>query len=181
MKKETLRGLLLLFLCSGFWVLTLMSAASYFGIGFAQGQQPPYNTQGLPPPFGVTPAPPMGMQQMPPSMGVQQISNNAMLPNQTQATYNTATQEVKIPFQVDTSRLMAFSVVVDNSTQTLTVLDPVNQSLAVYHVYLNGPNVGKCELQSVRNISADLKFYDYDSMKPFPGEVQAIIDQQTKQ
>jgi hypothetical protein len=96
-------------------------------------------------------------------------------------TSNTATQEVKIPFEVDTSRLMAFSVVVDNSIQTLTVLDPVNQSLAVYHIYLDGPDVGRCELKSVRNISADLKFYDYDSMKPFPGEVQAIIDQQTKQ
>ena len=175
MKKETLRGLLLLFLCSGFWVLTLMLAASFLGIGFAQvQQQPPYTDQGTVPPFGVQTQP--GMQQMPPPFGMPLI-NNAMLPNHAQATYNTATQEFKIPFEVDTSRLLAFSVVVDNSVQTLTIVDPINQSVAVYHVYLSGLNVGKCELKSVRNISADLKFFDYESIGLSPREVKAFIEQ----
>ena len=174
MKKETLRGLLLLFLCSGFWVLTLALVASFLGIGFAQGQQSPHNMQGTVPPFGV---PPQGMQQVPPPVGMQQLNNNAMMPNFGQVMYNTATQEVTIPFQVDTSRLLAFSVVIDNSVQTLTIIDPINQSVAVYHVFLSGPNVGKCEWKSTRNISADLKFYDYESMKPFPREVQALIEQ----
>jgi len=176
MKKETLRGLLLLFLCSGFWVMTLALAVSFFGIGFAQGpQQTPYAGQGTVPPFGGQPQP--GMQQMPPLLGTPQLTTNATLPNQGHATYNTATREVQIPFEVDTSKLLAFSVVVDNNVQTLTLVDPIHQTLAVYHVYLNGPNAGRCEWKSTRNISADLKFYDHESMTPLPREVQAFIEQ----
>ena len=175
MKKETLRGVLLLFICSGFWVMALAFAASLLGLGFAQGPQPPYTPpyppQNTAPPFGFTPQP-----AVPPQFGTP-LLNNAMIPNQSVATYNMATQEVVIPFQADTSKWLAFSVVVDNNVQTLTVLDQVNQSLAVYHVFLNGPNMGKCELKSVRNISADLKFYDYESMGPLPREVQALIEQ----
>ena len=176
MKKETLRAVLLLFLCSGFWVLTLALAASLLGIGFAQGPQQPYQPQGMVPPYDVTPQ--IGMQPL----GVQQLrtpllNTNAMLPNFAQTTFDTTTQEVKIPFQVDTSQWLAFSVVVDNSVQTLTVLDPMNQSLAVYQIFLNGPDAGKCELKSVRNISCDLKFDQYQAIKPFPPEVRAIVEQ----
>jgi len=49
--------------------------------------------------------------------------------------------------------------------------------VAVYHVYLNGPHAGKCELKSVRNISADLKFFDYESIGLSPREVKAFIEQ----
>ena len=189
MKKETLCGLLLLFLCSGFWVLTLMLAASFLGLGFAQvpQQQTPYVVSAIPLPFGepsqpgmqqMPPmGPPMGMSQPQPYMGMPLLNNNAMLPNQGQATYNMATQEVKIPFEVDTSRLLAFSVVVDNNVQTTIIVDPINQSMVVYNVYLNGPNMGKIELKSARNISADLKLFDYDSMGLSPRKVQAFIEQ----
>jgi len=186
MKKETLRGLLLLFLCSGFWVLTLMLAASFFGIGFAQfqPQQTPYGVPATPQPFGEPPQAGMqqpqqfiGMPQPQPYMGTPQLNNNAILPNYGQVTYNTATQDVTIPFQVDTSRWLAFSVVVDNSVQTLTIVDPINQSVAVYHVYLNGPHAGKCELKSVRNISGDLKFFDYESIGLSSGKVKAHLEQ----
>ena len=170
MKKETVHAVLLLFLCSGFWVLMLAVAVSYFGIGFAQGQQPPYPPQGTVPFFGSQPV-------VPPQFGVPLISNNTMLPNQTVATLNTTTHDVTIPFQVDTSRLLAFSVVVDNNIQTLTVLDPINQSLAVYNIYLSGTNMGKCEWKSTRNISADLEYYDYESIKPSPAEVRTFVDQ----
>ena len=177
MKKETLRLLLLNFICSSFCVMMFVLAASFVGTGVAQVQQQPapYIVPAMAPqPFGEpTQVPP----QTQPYLSVQPISNNAMLPNQAQATYNLTTQEVKIPFEVDTSRWLAFSVVVDNSVQTLTVLDPVNQSLAVYHVYLSGPDAGKCELKSVRNIFADLKLYDYDSMKPLPKDIRAVVEQ----
>ncbi|MCL2119499.1 MAG: hypothetical protein FWH27_13845 [Planctomycetaceae bacterium] len=176
MKKETLRAVLLIFLCSGFWVMTLALAASLLGIGFAQGPQQPYHPPGTVPPYDVTPQ--IGMQPM----AAQQLetpllNNNAMLPNNVQTTFDTTSQEVKIPFQVDTSRWLAFSVVVDNSVQTLTVLDPMNQSLAVYQVFLNGPDAGKCELKSVRNISGDLKFDQYEALKPLPPEMRAIVEQ----
>jgi len=169
MKKETLHAVLLLFLCSGFWVLMLAVVASYFGIGFAQGQQPPYPPQGTVPFFGSQPT-------VPPQFGTPIISNNAMLPNHAQAMYNMASGEVNVPFQIDTSRLLAFSVVVDNNVQTLTVLDPVNQSLVVYNIYLNGQNIGKCEMMSARNISGDLKYDNYNAMKPTPAYVRDIVE-----
>jgi uncharacterized membrane protein YccF (DUF307 family) len=171
MKKETLRAVLLLFLCSGFWVMTLALAASFLGIGFAQGPQVPYQSQATVPPFGIQPP----VNALP--FGPPYINNNAMLSNQTQATFNMGTQEVNIPFQIDTSRWLAFSVVVDNSVQTVTVLDPINQSLVVYHIYLDGPDMGKCELTSARYISADLKYDSYEAMKPFPPQVRATIEE----
>ena len=173
MKKETLRGILLLFICSGFWVMMLALAASFLGLGFAQGQQVPYSSQGTATPYGVVP------QAGQPQIGSPYINNNAMLPNQSQVAYNTATQEVKIPFQLDTSRWLAFSVVIDDTVQTVTVLDPAEKSMAVYHVYLTGPDKGKCELMSVRNIAGDLKFDVYNpiSGNPLPSEMRAIVEQ----
>jgi len=175
MKKETLRGVLLLFICSGFWVMTLAVAASLLGYGFAQGPQPPYappySPQNTAPPFGFTPQP-----AVPPQFGTP-LLNNATVPNQGVATYNMTTREVVIPFQADTTKWLAFSVVVDNNVQTLTVLDQVNQSLAVYHVFLNGPNMGRIEWQSTRNIAGDLKMFEYQAMKLTPTEVQAFLEQ----
>ena len=168
MKKETLRAVLLLFLCSGFWVMTLALAASFLGIGFAQGpQQSVYSQTGTVPPFGTQPT------VNAPQFGSPYINHNAMLPNQSQATYNMATQEVNIPFQLDTSRWLAFSVVIDDTVQTVTVLDPAERSMAVYHVYLTGPDKGKIELMSERNIAADLKFDGYNAMSPLPVEMRA--------
>ena len=173
MKKETMRGVLLLFVCSGFWVMALALAASFLGLGFAQGPQQPSLSQATVPPFGIQS--PGNAQQF----GLPYITNNAVLPNQSQVTYNSATQDVRIPFQLDTSRWLAFSVVIDNSVQTLTVLDPANQALAVYHIYLTGSDKGKCELMSVRNISGDLKFDVYNPMPntPLPSEIRAIVEQ----
>jgi hypothetical protein len=189
MKKEMLRGALLLFVCSGFWVLMLAVAAPLFGLGFAQDRSlgQGFGSQGGQADFGS----PSGMvpqgtmlpgQVIPPARSELMLNNNAMLPNQGHATFNTATQEVVIPFEIDTSRLLAFSVVVDNSVQTLTVLDPINQTLVVYHIYLgNHPNAGKCHLESIRNISADLKFDDYGSLDPTPKSMRATVEQAEKE
>jgi len=168
MKKETMRGVLLLFVCSGFWVITLALTASFFGLGFAQGPQGVPNT--VPQMTGT-------------SFGFPYINNNTTLPNQSQVTYNSATQETLVPFQLDTSRWLAFSVVVDDTVQTLTVLDPANQALAVYHIYLTGSDKGKCELMSVRNISGDLRFDVYNPMPntPLPAQMRDVIEQKLQQ
>ena len=171
MKKETLRGVLLLFICSGFWVMMLTLVASFLGFGFAQGQQVPYSSQGTVPTFGIQP------QGNATQFGQSYMNNNAMLPNQSQVAYNSATQEVKIPFQLDTSRWLAFSVVIDNTVQTVTVLDPAEKSMAVYHVYLTGSDKGKIEWTSTRNISGDLKYDAYNAISPFPPEIRAIVEQ----
>ena len=177
MKKETLRAVLLLFLCSGFWVLTLALAASFLGIGFVQGpQQSVYSQTGTVPPFGTQPT------VNAPQFGSPYINNNAMWPNQSQATYNTATQEVNLPYQLDTSRWLAFSVVIDDTVQTVTVLDPTERSMAVYHVYLTGSDKGKIELASERNIAGDLKYDVYNPIygSPLPSEMRANAEKKNQ-
>ena len=200
MKNEALCGLRLLLICS--WGVILMIAASSAGctsgLGTGYGQnlpgpvfpENPVTPQGQRQTFGnlmpqnntAAPggAPAFGQQPAPQVNVPNVIENNAMLPNQTQVTYNTATQEMNVPFQVDTSRMLAFSAVVDNSVETLTIIDPINQSLMVYHVYLNGPNVGKVELMSGRNISADFMFDEYQAMRPLPKELRALLEQKEK-
>ena len=207
MKNEALRGLRLLLVCSwGVILMVVVSSAgctSGFGTGYGQNLQGagPVFPQNPVPPFGVTPqgqgqafgnsmpqnntavpggAMAFGQQPAPQANMPNVIENNAMLPNQTQAMYNTATQEMNVPFQVDTSRMLAFSAVVDNNVQTLTLIDPINQTLLVYHVYLNGPDVGKVELKSGRNISADSKFDEYQAMRPLPKEMRALLEHKEK-
>jgi len=204
MKNEALRGLRLLLFCSwGVILMIVVSSAgcnSGFGTGYGQNSlgPGPVFPQNPVPPFGVTPqgqafgnpmpqnntavsGGAMAFGQPAPQVNVPSvIENNAMLPNQTQATYNTATQEMNVPFQVDTSRMLAFSAVVDNNVKTLTIIDPINQSLMVYHVYLNGPDAGKVELMSGRNISADFMFDEYQAMRPLPKELRALLEQKEK-
>ncbi|MDR1492491.1 MAG: hypothetical protein LBT05_07205 [Planctomycetaceae bacterium] len=198
MKKETLKTVLIPIVCSGFWMLILTVVAQFWGVGFAQNpaaQLPMfpdapqnslpqnglgYASQGMPiqtPPIN---QPDEQLRQFTPHSNIQNtLSNNVALPNQGQVTYNMTSGEVKVPFQLDTSRLLAFSAIVDNQWQTITVLDPTNQTLAVYQVSLlsNGQNAGKCYLRSVRNIAGDLKFDEYEATKPKPSEVRAIVEQ----
>lgn len=210
MQKGFLHGTHVPFVGSWFWGMMLSIVASGtgctsgLGTGYGQNSLTPvfYQEQPMPQgqvlPFGVTPqgqspgntvpptnaVPPSGVmpfgQPVPPANVPHVIDNNAILPNKTQATYNTATQEVRIPFEIDTSRLLAFSVVVDNGVQTLTVIDPINRTMCVYHVYLNGPDAGRFELMSGRNISADLKFDEYNAMRPLPWEMRTLLEQKNK-
>ncbi|MDR1383419.1 MAG: hypothetical protein LBJ67_06185 [Planctomycetaceae bacterium] len=197
MKKETLKAMLLLMGCSGFGMLMWTVVAQFWGLGFAQNpaaQLPPtfsnlpqneLNYMPIQQQSASQPPSPMIVQsnevfgQVVPRPNMPNLSSNAVLPNQGQTTYNMANGEVNIPFQLDTSRLLAFSAIVDNQWQTITVLDPANQTLAVYQVSLlaNGQNAGKCYLRSVRNIAGDLKFDEYEATKPKPSEVRAIIEQ----
>lgn len=192
MKKGALRG---------WFVLSILVASSAdcmsgLGNGLGQNSQAPVFPDNLvvqhrqTPPFGTPPQvtnepairneTPPNQQVMPPPGGFA-LNNNAMLPNQGHATFNTATQEIHIPFEMDASRLMAFSVVVDENVQTLTVVDPVEKSVAVYNIYLGkGPNAGKIEWMSGRNIFADLKYDEYNPMRPFPKEVRAVLEQSEK-
>jgi hypothetical protein len=61
-----------------------------------------------------------------------------------------------------------------NGPHTVLFFDPLNQSLAVYHV---DAVTGQITLKSVRNLSADLQLPEYNSSKPSPKEIQQMIDE----
>jgi hypothetical protein len=58
--------------------------------------------------------------------------------------------------------------------QMLTVLDPRQQSLAVY--WIEGAT-GKVTLRSVRNVHYDLQLMDFNSDNPLPREIRTQLDQ----
>ena len=61
--------------------------------------------------------------------------------------------------------------------QQITIIDPKNRSLCVYHVNLA---TGQIELKSARNIEWDLQLVYLNAKKPLPNEVQAIIQSSHK-
>ena len=58
--------------------------------------------------------------------------------------------------------------------QMLTIVDPRQRVLCVYHIDLA---TGKITLKSVRNIQWDLRINDLNNEKPLPQEVQTLVEQ----
>lgn len=67
--------------------------------------------------------------------------------------------------------LIAFSVVIGDGRQQITVIDPRQRAISVYHV-ING--TGEISLQSVRNIRLDLEIEDFNSGEPSPHDIRAM-------
>lgn len=69
-------------------------------------------------------------------------------------------------------------IVVPNSvgdkTQMLTVVDPRQRALAVYHVDATS---GKISLKSVRNIQWDLQISDLNNENPLPEQIRSLLEQ----
>ncbi len=59
-------------------------------------------------------------------------------------------------------------------TQTLTVIDPKRQVMAVYHVELA---TGKIALRAVRNLQWDLQVAYLNNENPLPQEIRALLEQ----
>jgi hypothetical protein len=59
--------------------------------------------------------------------------------------------------------------------QQITVIDPKQKVLAVYHV---DRTTGAVSLRSVRNLQWDLLIEDFNSTNPTPREVRALTQQQ---
>jgi hypothetical protein len=59
-------------------------------------------------------------------------------------------------------------------TQIITVIDPAQRAMAIYHV--NG-TTGEIALKSVRNMTWDLQMVQYNSGKPLPQEVRDMRTQ----
>lgn len=58
--------------------------------------------------------------------------------------------------------------------QVLTVIDPRQQTLGVYHVDLPS---GKIKLLSVRNLRWDLQMTYLNNESPLPQEIRALLEQ----
>jgi hypothetical protein len=57
--------------------------------------------------------------------------------------------------------------------QTVTIIDPRQRVLGVYHV---DPKSGEVSLKSVRNFSWDLQMIEFNSTSPLPQDVRNGLD-----
>lgn len=69
--------------------------------------------------------------------------------------------------------LIAVSAVVGDRLQQVTVIDPKQRVMSVYHIDLVS---GKIALRSVRNIHWDLQMTDFNGDAPLPREIQALLE-----
>ena len=72
--------------------------------------------------------------------------------------------------------LIALSMPSGTERQVVTVIDPRQRSMSVYHVELAS---GEITLKSVRNIQWDLQMMDFNGTTPLPKEIRAVLE--TKQ
>ncbi len=61
-----------------------------------------------------------------------------------------------------------------DKSQMLTVIDPRQQAMGVYHIDLTN---GKITLMSVRNIRWDLQMTEFNGVNPLPREIRALLEQ----
>jgi hypothetical protein len=70
------------------------------------------------------------------------------------------------------NQMIVESTVVDGRYQQVLVLDPRQNTFAVYHVELSTGNI---ELRCVRRITWDLQMTHFNGKKPLPSEIQSIL------
>jgi hypothetical protein len=78
------------------------------------------------------------------------------------------------PAAVQGSELIALPTPLGDKAQMLTVVDPRQRTMAVYHVDLVS---GKITLRSVRNIHWDLQMSEFNSDHPSPREIRLQLEQ----
>ena len=73
-----------------------------------------------------------------------------------------------------TAALIAHVATPDGGPQAVTVIDPVQRVMAVYHV---DKTTGEIALKSVRNLTWDLQMLDYNSGKPLPKDIRSMREE----
>ena len=69
--------------------------------------------------------------------------------------------------------LIAFSETVGQKYQQVTVIDPDQQSMSVYHIELG---TGEITLRSVRNFRWDMQMLHLNGTSPLPQEIRTLLD-----
>ncbi|REJ65075.1 MAG: hypothetical protein DWQ31_19475 [Planctomycetota bacterium] len=72
------------------------------------------------------------------------------------------------------AELIAMSAQLADGKQQLTVIDPRQRAIVVYHV---GPGEGEIVLKSVRNIHWDLQMTQFNGRPPLPEEIRNVLMQ----
>ena len=70
-------------------------------------------------------------------------------------------------------KMIVASTVVEGRYQQLVVLDPKQNSFAVYHVDLT---TGRIKFCAERNVTWDLQMTHYNGEKPLPSEIQSQLE-----
>jgi hypothetical protein len=76
------------------------------------------------------------------------------------------------PVQAAAGEMIALSTVVADKYQQLTVIDPKQRVLSVYHIELATGNVRLC---CVRNIHFDLQMMEFNGESPLPREIESLL------
>jgi hypothetical protein len=93
-----------------------------------------------------------------------------------QASFERGVQDRSVQDRVATStELLALSHDGGDGRQQITIVDPRQKVMAVYHV---DRATGALALKSVRNLQWDLQIEDYNSASPAPRDIRALKEQQ---
>ena len=74
------------------------------------------------------------------------------------------------PSRVQSSELITHVTAAEGQPQIVTVIDPRQHVLAVYHV---DRSTGQIMLKSIRNITWDLQMIEYNSGDPLPQDIRS--------
>ena len=73
-----------------------------------------------------------------------------------------------------TTDLITHATSLGDHRQQLTVIDPRQRAMAVYHV---DSATGEITLKSVRNFHWDLQMTEFNSASPLPREIRSMLEQ----
>lgn len=71
-------------------------------------------------------------------------------------------------------RIIALSAATGDGSQQITLIDPRQRVMSVYHVNLQ---TGEISLRSVRNFRWDLLMDEFNGSSPTPREIKALVEQ----
>jgi hypothetical protein len=84
-------------------------------------------------------------------------------------------RSVTAPAAANGTELIVVPTALGEKGQMLTIVDPRQRALSVYHIDLV---TGKIALKSVRNIQWDLQVTSFNNEIPLPLEIRSGLDQQ---